>query len=283
MNYKLIVWCLGGLGNQMFQYAFYRAFELRGAEVYLDISNFESYSLHNGYELDRVFGIEARIAKKEAILKIKGGLINKILDKLYIRKKVTIQDGIGFNAKYLTRCYKNDYLLGYWQSENFFAEFKTQIRNDFIFPRIDNKNSNILEQIKRYNSISIHVRMGDYVDHPIHGGICTVEYYLKAIKLICSLVYNPQFFIFSNDIEWCKNNLNLENAFYVSGNDSEESFRDMQLMSLCQHNIIANSSFSWWGAWLNNNQNKIVIAPQKWFNDPKINTKDLIPDGWYKI
>ncbi len=125
--------------------------------------------------------------------------------------------------------------------------------------------------------------MGDYVNHPIHGGICTMDYYQQAIDIMKSKIVNPKFFIFSNDIEWCHSHLKLADAVYITGNKGENSYRDMQLMSMCKHNIIANSSFSWWGAWLNNNPDKIVIAPAKWFNDPKINTRDLIPDDWIKI
>lgn len=103
--------------------------------------------------------------------------------------------------------------------------------------------------------------MGDYVNHPIHGGICTLEYYKKAIEIIRNNIAEPAFFIFSNDIDWCRNNLPLESATYITGNNGGNSYKDMHLMSLCKHNIIANSSFSWCGAWLNSNQNKIVIAP----------------------
>ena len=283
---NIIVKCLGGLGNQMFQYAFYRCLRLDGRSVVLDISEFDSYELHNGFELERIFGIRINLANANEVNKIKqmvsdANILQKIWWKIANSKPIIHQESFAYSSRYKS-FERSRYLEGYWQSEKYFDKYADVIRHEFNFPELDYKNTLLAEQICDSNSVSIHVRRGDYVNHPIHGGICTLDYYQQAIDIITTKLINPKFFVFSN-INWCKVNLNLENAVYITGNYGKDSYKDMQLMSMCKHNIIANSSFSWWGAWLNNNQDKIVIAPQKWFNDPKINTKDLIPDRWHKI
>lgn len=277
-----IVWCLGGLGNQMFQYAFYRVLQSYNRNVYLDVSTFKSYGLHNGYELEIVFGIIADTASANQISKFKDNIFLKILNKANIYSKIIRQKNLGFDERYL-QLNGNRYFEGYWQSEKYFKSIEAQIRMDFTFPELDEKNQIIANAIEKGNAVSIHIRLGDYVNHPLHGGICTLDYYKKAIDVIKKDVDNPRFYIFSNDIAWCKENLKLENVVYVLGNDGENSYKDMHLMSLCKHNIIANSSFSWWGAWLNKNLAKIVIAPKKWFNDPSLDSSDLIPEEWIKI
>ena len=277
----LIVNCIGGLGNQMFQYAYYTELRLQYTDVYFDVSGFSNYKLHNGYELGRVFGISPNIIDPEivAIYKKKSA---GLLSKFRCQKFVVLQKDFGFNNRYL-RLKNSCFLDGYWQSEQYFANCTKKLYHDFAFPQLDKLNLSIAKSILDLNSISIHIRRGDYVNHPMHGEICTLDYYMQAIDIIKAKVQNPVFYVFSNDIDWCKNNLYLDNATYVCGNDGYNSYKDMHLMSLCKHNIIANSSFSWWGAWLNKNSSKVVIAPKKWFNDKKINIKDLIPDSWIKI
>lgn len=277
-----VIWSLGGLGNQMFQYAFYRTLQLNSNDAYLDISLLKKYPLHNGYELESIFNIKPKIASNTQLYKTKNSLIFKVLRKLKLYNAIIIQDGIGFKQEYLMPK-NNTYLIGYWQSEKYFIQHAKQIHKDFAFPSLDPENESIAQMILSTNSVSIHVRMGDYVNHPLHGNICTLEYYQQAISIIKQKINNPMFFIFSNDIEWCKQNLNIDNGIYITGNNGVDSYKDMQLMSLCKHNIIANSSFSWWGAWLNNNSSKIVIAPSKWFNDTNIYIQDLIPESWTKI
>lgn len=283
-----IIWCLGGLGNQMFQYAFYRRLQLGGKDVVLDLSPFENYVLHNGFELTKIFGISVNAADVNEVIAFKqkassANVLKRICWKIFVNTSlIIVQKHFEYNQKFATMG-GNKYLEGYWQSEKYFGDYSDIIRSDFIFPELDNKNQLLASEIRSSYSISLHVRMGDYVNHPLHGGICTLEYYKKAIKIIKENVKTPVFFIFSNDIEWCRSNLDIEKVVYVSGNDGENSYRDMQLMSLCKHNIIANSSFSWWGAWLNNNLKKMVIAPKKWFNDSTINVSDLLPDEWIRI
>jgi hypothetical protein len=171
---------------------------------------------------------------------------------------------------------------GYWQSYKYFEGVDSEIKKKLVFPTIqDEKNISTLRAINEKESVSIHVRRGDYVNHPKFGGICEKEYYFKAIKQIIERVKKPSFFIFSNDIEWCKKNLDLHEGVYVNWNENELSYIDLQLMASCKHNIIANSSFSWWGGYLNPNVNKIVIHPKRWTN---INDKvDLFLPNWIAI
>ena len=283
-----IIWCSGGLGNQMFQYAFYRRLQLDGKSVTLDISGFNDYGLHNGFELDKIFPVKINLADEVRVNNIKQkishlSLLKKIWWKVFTNfRPVIVQKNFGYSSR-LSNLQGLKYLEGYWQSEKYFGTHSDTIRNDFKFPLLDIKNKDYADKISQVEAVSIHIRMGDYVNHPLHGGICTLEYYKKALSLIEEKVESPLFFIFSNDIEWCQNNLKLDKAIYVTGNEGKNSFRDMQLMSMCKHNIIANSSFSWWGAWLNNNPDKVVVAPSKWFNDKTINTKDLLPDSWIQL
>lgn len=274
----------------MFQYALFKNFKENGVEVKLDISAFKTYKLHNGYELNRVFGIEEELATIEDIdslgdcrLDVYSNIRRKILgfkSSHYTQKNFEYSPEIfGFNNKYLD---------GYWQSEKFFESCKHKVISDFEFKgELCERNLKIKSIAEVENSISIHIRRGDYVSNPkannLHGNICNLEYYRNAIKFFTEKITNPVFIVFSDDIEWVKDNLKISNCHFVSWNKGEYSYNDMRLMSFCKHNIIANSSFSWWGAYLNKNPKKIVVSPNKWFNDKKLNTVDLIPDGWHKI
>lgn len=141
-----------------------------------------------------------------------------------------------------------------------------------------------MRRIIETNSVSIHIRRGDYlseINQGLYGGICTEMYYAKAITYICNKIDQPSFFVFSNEIDWVKNNVDIPNPTYIDFNNGADSWQDMFLMSQCKHNIIANSSFSWWGAWLNRNTNKIVITPSRFINLEE--DSDIIPDAWIRI
>jgi len=182
----------------------------------------------------------------------------------------------------------NIYLEGYWQSEKYFKHIESIIRNDFTYiNETDSDNLKILNRIKGSESIAIHFRRGDYINNrktnEVHG-ICSMEYYNSAVDYIAQKVSSPYFFIYSDDIEWVKRNLSIKyNKMFVDINTPEKASNDLRLISNCKHQIIANSSFSWWGAWLNQNPEKIVIAPKKWFMDEKRNTSDLIPEKWIRL
>ena len=276
----------GGLGNQMFQYAIGRQLSLLNKDnLFLDkealLNNTNLIYTKRDYELN-IFKLSSKDLNFNNLTKF----INKIKQKIKPRK-IIIESSSEYNESILKHT-GNLLLDGYWQSEKYFKNIEYQIREDFAFKNKPNEiNANILEKIRQSNSISLHIRRGDYVynlnTNKVHG-ICSTEYYDQGISIIQSKVSNPQFFIFSDDIEWVKKNHRFNSEpDYIDFNKGKDSFEDMRLMSNCKHCIIANSTFSWWAAWLNTNPKKIVIAPKKWFNDATINTQDLIPETWIKI
>ena len=246
--------------------------------------------IHNGYELNRIFKLNLDIASaKERIILLNkpNNILSKIKNKIYKKNTPTayfcknINEAITFNPTLFEM--HNIYMYGYYQSEKYFKEIANIIRKDFTFSKpVDIINQKLINQIGNTESVSIHIRRGDYLNIPNTQNICSISYYKKAINLILKNISNPQFYIFSNDINWCKQHLQIDNAVFISNNIGKNSFIDMQLMSCCKHNIIANSTFSWWGAWLNNNPNKIIISPNKWMNDTN-GTGDIIPNDWIKI
>lgn len=288
----IIVEISGGLGNQLFQYAFGRTLALRNkCELKLDISSFENYEWHE-FSLNP-FNIKQDIATKterENLLGINLSVCKRIKRKLFKNQQsFIIENSLLFDAKYL-EVKEPAYLKGYWQSEKYFSQFKNEIRNDLIIhvkPTIDNQN--ILDQIISCNSISLHIRRGNFVNdesvNKRHGTI-SLNYYKNAIKIINSKVSDPVYFIFSDDLLWVKTNFKIsEKLVFVDINDAKNDFQDLRLISNCKHHILANSTFSWWGAWLNTSPNKIVISPKSWFNDVTFNlqTLDLIPPQWLRI
>jgi len=285
---------IGGLGNQMFQYAVGRAVSVRlETDFKIDVSEFKGYSLHQGFELNKVFGVSVALADNKDLKELlswqtpalvqrfirllPAGMIHKrVVHEPYYHYWQGIQDITG-------QCY----ISGYWQSERYFSDIEAMIRQDFSFKgSMDEANTKIAEYIQSVNAVSLHVRRGDYVasskTNAMHG-TCALDYYKKAIEHITAQVKDACFFVFSDDIEWVKKNLSIPHECqFINFNQGENSCRDMQLMSLCKHHIIANSTFSWWGAWLNPNQSKIIIAPKKWFSK-KTSTVDLIPNSWIRL
>ncbi|WP_165784704.1 alpha-1,2-fucosyltransferase [Solitalea longa] len=283
---------LGGLGNQMFQYAFYKSLSECYSNVKADLSDFHSYDLHYGFELDKVFYIQLKKASNfESKLLDKHGSNNnwyyRKLRRISGLKKAYYHEKTEFNFDpqiYSEGDKSVRYFWGYWQCEKYFETIKDSLVSDFTFTKpLDDENKAILQEIESCNSVSIHIRRGDYVNHPLLGNITTLEYYQTAISIIKTTIENPVFFVFSNDIEWCKETLKEDGFKFINNNTNAQSYVDMQLMSRCKHNIIANSSFSWWAAWLNQNPNKIIISPKKWTNNPEYTYHGLILDSWIKI
>ncbi|MFA5104881.1 MAG: alpha-1,2-fucosyltransferase [Candidatus Margulisiibacteriota bacterium] len=288
----IIIKLMGGIGNQMFQYACGRALAFEyDMPLLLDTFELEiqkNFKIHASrvYELG-IFTISARKAQLNEVSKYYNrNILSIVLNKVGLSNRIK-EKNEGFFPVRLCRL-GTSYLEGYWQSEKYFLPIEQIIRQEFAFKYpLDSINQQIAEQIGTCISVGLHVRRGDYVNNPhthqVHG-ICSKEYYLHAMELMNKSLKNPVFFIFSDDIVWAKENLNCgNNARFIDHNRDRESYRDMQLMSLCKHHVIANSSFSWWGAWLSRNPEKIVIAPKKWFNTDKLNTKDIIPEKWLKI
>ena len=289
-----IVNIMGGLGNQMFQYALAVALQKKfpDEEVLIDPSGFRGYPLHNGYELQRIFNVSLREASALQQMKLFYPLRNyrmwQIANRFLPRRKNVVYESK--DMKYDSVVISNPdsaYYLGYWQTEKYFKDVRSDILDSFCFPPTnkDDENSRIVELLKVSNSVSIHVRRGDYMKIGNTQGICTLEYYKAAINLVKEKVNPDLFLVFSDEIAWCIDNLSdffgNSQVVYVDWNRGENSFRDMQLMSCCNHNIIANSSFSWWGAWLNKNPDKIVVSPSRWMNGE--GWCDIIPDNWIKV
>ncbi len=286
---------IGGLGNQMFQYAAGRAVSLRQRNMLrIDISDFDHYGLHNGFELFKVFLCGAEIATADDVRNILGWRASAMARRILLRPKLArlhgprlmVEPHINYWAG-IRELPRDIYLSGYWQSEHYFSDVSEDIRTDFVFrwPLLKN-NADLAKRIDQTTAVSLHIRRGDYVSDVKTAatlGPCTLDYYRAAIFYISAHVERPEFFIFSDDIEWAKANLKIDfPCRYVNHNHGEESYNDMHLMSLCRHHIIANSSFSWWGAWLNPSPNKIVVAPIKWFaNDAHV--EDICPTGWVRL
>lgn len=283
----------GGLGNQMFQYAMAKAVSvIHNTELLLDIGLFVNYELHNGYELDRVFNIPTKIASKSQIKNCIGWRSTRIGRKILKRKELSflrgenyyLEDDLAFNADVFSLP-SNCYLEGYWQSESYFKDIEKIIRANFVFRKpLLGQNAEIADKIRISNSVSLHVRRGDYMaNHSIHFP-CTVDYYNQAMRYIDSHLSNPVYFLFSDDIEWARENLLFNSHYYfINNNVGSDSYNDMHLMSLCDHHIIANSSFSWWGAWLNSCKDKMVIAPRRWFHTDAFASHDIVPKSWMTV
>jgi len=286
---------IGGLGNQMFQYAAGRGLSLRHNTSYaLDISGFNNYTLHQGFELGHVFTGIFNVCNEADVQKTLGWWSAKSMHRIFSH----LPGFITKNSKLALEPYfqywpgvehlsSDCYLSGYWQSERYFLDFESQIRTDFSFVRPPTGlNATIAEAIRHCNSVSLHVRRGDYVSNPhtlATHGLCSPSYYEAAIRYMSERVGGAHLFVFSDDMDWVKSNIaiNLPHT-YVQHNHGADSHNDMMLMSMCQHHIIANSSFSWWGAWLNPNAGKIVVAPKRWFTNQR-NVEDLIPGEWVKL
>lgn len=282
---------IGGLGNQMFQYAAARALsQTRQQPLFLDISDFEDYRLHR-FELMRIFDCHADIANAPQVREMLGWRAGRKIRKLLRRPRFGWLSGsrmvVEPHFHYwggLFDAPDDCYLSGYWQSERYFSDIAQTIRQDFVFKYpLAGENAELSERIAACNAVSLHIRRGDYVTDARTRNVlqpCPLDYYRKSIAFVAEKVPSPCFFIFSDDIAWSSEH--LKNDFpciYVGHNRGGESYRDMQLMSLCRHNIIANSSFSWWGAWLNSNPGKIVVAPKHWFSN-QTDARDLIPHEW---
>lgn len=300
-----IVNIIGGLGNQMFQYAFAVALKERnhGEEVLIDTHHYKNAIIktfrrnnffHNGFEIEKIFpNANLPIANKWQIAKVSYYVPNYILSRIVRRilpkrRREFIQDykdAFIYRSKALTDS-EFRYFEGYWMSPSYFDFCKETIWNVFALPPLSTKGNIIFEQLlNKDNSVTIHIRRGDYLNSAIFRDICTLDYYCCAIEAAKKKISDPMFFIFSNDQEWCKEylmNVLVDNTVhFVTNNKGEDSYRDMQLMSLARCNILANSSFSWWGAYLNRRMDQIVFVPKKWTN--QIESSDVYADSWIRI
>jgi hypothetical protein len=294
----IIVKLKGGLGNQMFQYAIGRALSIKhntslGLDLNMlldrsptiDTTKFTFYD----YNLD-VFNIDPKIVSKNEIPLLNrkkfGGMIGRVIE--FIKVRILKNPGLERNFTFdptVALIGPDTYLDGFWQSEKYFSEVEDIIRKDFTLknPLPENVQT-LINEIKTINSVSIHVRRGDYVGNPVYDFIGQ-EYYSEGIKKIESLRKIDKIYVFSNDIKWCKDNLFFPYPTMYVGEEyaGEKDTGHLFLMAACHNLIIANSSFSWWAAWLSSYKDKIVISPKQWFGKGSIDTHDLIPENWIRI
>jgi hypothetical protein len=282
-----IVKFTGGLGNQMFQFAFLSKLKKSNKFVRSDFSYYKIYHCHQGYELKNVFNIELiEISESDLqdFFNIKTTSLttdNELQRLLYLNES---ESRLSFHYHPDVLNLDNVFYSGFWQSYKYFEDIRSDLLHQFKFiPIFDSETKNVFisQLIMRVNSVSLHVRRGDYLHLNFYIEL-SAKYYQQAVAFIHNKVTNPVFFIFSDDIEWAKKTLNIDGAYYIDWNKQSYSYRDMQLMSMCKHNIIANSTFSWWAAWLNKNPNKIVICPEVWFT-ANIDLTDFLLRDWISL
>jgi len=277
----ILVRLYGGLGNQMFQYAAgIRLSNRLKTNLYIDNNWF--FSTKDREDLPKrqydlwVFGIRPRaISLRERYqLKIRPFTVFKEKNYAYDPEFEKLKGNVIID--------------GYWQSYKYLLGERSKLLGTYKFPEIESSaNKKVLGQIKGTNSISLHVRRGDYINNRNtldYHGLMSLDYYKKAVDLLRREIENPHIFVFSDDIGWCQKNLKLKIPMtFVKQDHDTHAVEDLRLMSICKSNIVANSSFSWWGAWLNTSPGKKVVAPKLWFANAKHNTKDLLPTEWIKI
>jgi hypothetical protein len=283
----------GGLGNQLFQYAIGLALaSKRSTTLRLDTSPFKDYPLRS-FALGQ-FAITAKelTSWERRALKIKPTLLNgasRLIGRVLGRESMYLvqEKAFAFDPSVLdspAMCY----LRGYWQSPKYFAEIESQIREEFtVRVPLSGKNLEIAEKIAACAAVSLHVRRGDYVSNPLtnrYHGTCDPEYYREAEATLQRRVGEFCLFVFSDDPDWAEANLRFaSSATILHHNGPERDYEDLRLMTLCRHHIVANSTFSWWGAWLCPDPAKIVIAPKYWFREANYSTDDLIPESWIRV
>lgn len=290
----IITRLIGGLGNQMFQYAAGKALACRhGVEVKVDLSELNKSAANQytqrHYELG-IFASGIQVANDKDLKPFAEGDGSRIRRELQRRLPFlfntlcAVESGAAYHPKFVSYP-KNTCLQGFWQSERYFKDYEQEIRKDFRFREsVIEACKPIASRIRSCQAVSLHVRRGDYVSNPSANqfhGLCSPRYYSDAVDHIAGTEKSMELFVFSDDIAWCRENLSF--GYPVHFMETNSAYEDLYLMSQCRHHIIANSSFSWWGAWLNDRSNKIVVAPKQWFLDPSVNTSDIIPAAWVKL
>ena len=284
----IVVKLMGGLGNQMFQYAAGRRLSyLLDVDLKLDLNGFPDPN-NRKFSLG-CFNIDIRKASKSEIEDLKyqrATIFHKLLGRHPKLKQTYIQERTIDFCSEILHLTDGVYLDGYWQSEKYFKDTESVIRKDFIikFP-LTGKNYELSQVMKSTNSVGVHVRRGDYVSNSktneFHG-VCSKDYYFKGLEHLAGHTNELYLFVFSDDLEWVKKNMRFPyKVKYICNNKND--YEDLRLMTHCRHNIIANSSFSWWGAWLNENSAKKVIAPKYWFPLLPYNDQDRLPEDWIRI
>lgn len=292
-----IVVAFGGLGNVLFYYALANAFRQKGIKSFVFIS--KTNVERKNYNLGKVFPNLPRWGNLNFAQVIHFFIVQQLRNVKYKKYKIPHkvlfypfdalvhdQEPVSYIPELFDNLSANQYLLGHFQSYKFFEEYRDSILKEFRFSKemLSSKTNHASIEIRKCNSVSLHVRRGDYLNgyyYETLGKVCNIDYYKRAVEYICKKLDNPYFFVFSDDPEYVAENLQIKNATYIDFNIGDDSWQDMYLMSQCNHNIIANSTFSWWGAWLNENPQKIVVAPNRWFANME-NDEIVLPE-WIRL
>ena len=287
---RVIVRLEGGLGNQLFQYATGRTIALvTGRDLLLDTSAYREDRLRS-YQLDR-FAIAARPLRRGDVpyLKLRRSRLGAILPR---RSRVEIvREAFPARVPVWPEAPVDDagtpYLIGYWQSERYFAPIADTIRREVrVNAAPEGRNARLLDEIAASDAVAIHVRRGDYVSNPAataYHGLCGLDYYRAAIRRLAGSVPRPHCFVFSDDLDWVRANLDTGHPTTFVGHNTDTPWEDLRLMAACRHFIVANSSFSWWGAWLGEWPGKQVIAPARWFQADHGGEGEIVPAGWLRM
>lgn len=282
----IIIRLRSGLGNQMFQYAFFKQMQYwHGKEnVKLDIDTY-IWNTHNGREIDKVFGIDfsgdtAPSSASFALADVGYSFKQRLLRRIRGRKHKSYLYWKDLQLADYKKLTNDVYIEGFWNEERYFSDIFNFVRKTYTFNgTLTPEQSEFLKQIEATESVGIHVRRGDYAKYPDAFPMCTPDYYKDALQIIKKKHAQVHCFVFSDDLDWCRKELSfMENVNFVENKINTEAYKDMWLMSKCKHNIMANSTFSWWAAWLNANQNKIVVYPKTVFK-----TYETMPNEWIKI
>ncbi len=278
---RVIVRLSGGLGNQLFQYAMARRLSLKhGAVLELDCGAFESDTKRR-FEL-HAFAYPSQLVIRSIQMETRGLFRRRWAEPLEtIREKHFHFDADAFSAP----LHKSVHVTGYWQTEKYFKDVESHIRQDLAFVEVpDDANQRMLDKITSSRAISVHFRRGDYVSEKHtadYHGVPPEAYYSRAIAWIAERVSGSECFIFSDDPHWIKQHVNIQLPMTVVDiNSPLKPAADLRLMAACRHHVLANSTFSWWGAWLNPRTDKLVVAPNRWFLGAPSDPKDLLPAGW---
>lgn len=274
----------------MFAYACGRSLALRKqTELKLDLSDYGKPGYTRRYKLD-IFRVEESIATPGEIERLKKyepkpGRRNILHNLLCAdRRKYFKERELFIYDRSILDTEKDVYLEGYWQSYKYFQDADKILAKEFSLEQeMGESAKQLLRDVEKNNSVSIHIRRGDYTNPSIPQRLLSLKYYQEAVELMKRDTSNPRFVVFSDDLEWASQNLKLPSpALYVRGVNLQD-YEEMIIMSRCKHNIIANSSFSWWAAWLNNNKQKKIVAPKQWFKDPQVSSRDLLPPSWTRL
>jgi hypothetical protein len=295
---RVAVQILGGLGNQLFEYAAGRSLANRlGARLILDCTPRMANS--RKFALDR-FSIQAAVIHngpatiRSRYFRREGNLGRWVTNTFHDVFPCTVQiDGHCFKVMYEKELFTYDrrfdilagsiYLTGWWQSYRYFEKIANVVRSELRMKEAPPRaNGGWLERIRQTKSVCLHVRRGDYLDSRNYFGLCTPTYYARAVKIMRERIESPTFFVFSDDLTWCRDQLSMADLQFVDANGPDDAAAELQLMATCRHHILANSSLSWWAAWLGDHPEQVVIAPDPWFaGGPP--ARDLLPNQWIRL